>query len=74
MTGPRPRAQVILTAQGAILHLTAPGAAVRDFVLTEADTILLLEQADAAVLHLRTVARRSPVEEPLPHFLDHIEG
>lgn len=69
MTAPRPRVQVITTAQGAMAHITGPAPAM-DIDLTEADALRLLEQVAGAVLHLRAIAQRAQREEEAPpHFI-----
>lgn len=69
MTGPRPRIQIITTAQGAMAHI-AGASPVIEFDLSEADALRLLEQVAGAVLHLRAIAQR-PVrdEEAPPHYI-----
>ena len=73
-SSPRPRLQIIVTAQGAQAHVTGAGPVI-DFDLSEDDAVRLLEQTAGAVLHLRTIAHRSQREEEVPPDNTHlIEG
>lgn len=74
-SGPRPRIQIVTSAEGACVWITEPGQPVRQIEMTADHLFRLGANAIDAALHVQAIARHARDTEPAPpHFLDAIDG